>query len=212
MPPRTPDSVLAPFNHRLGKEPDHLIAAEAGVSRALIIAYRKRLGIPAYEGYKFGQSGNPVSTRKTPEPEEPKEKPAGTFRGRRSALDPYADLLGKVPDGEIARMAGVTPENVRTYRARRGISANWQGRGKDEAAPVAASAPAAAAPVAAFAPGSSAGRTAYLVNVDRAGTTTGYAIIATDFAHAAQVAVELVGKHHGGANIKAIQRIAELLE
>lgn len=219
MPPRTPESVLAPYVDRLGKEPDHIIAREAGVSRALIIGYRKRLGIPAYEGYKFGQSGNPVSTRK-PAAAPSGEKRPSSFRGRRSALDPYADLLGKVPDGEIARMAGVTPENVRTYRSRRNIPAAWQ---KGDAAPAEAAAAAPAAATKAAAPAAPAEdaaviaapagglRTAYLVNVDKAGGQLGYAIVATDFADAARVAVELVGKRHPGAPIKAIQRIAELL-
>lgn len=247
MPPRTSDSVLAPFTNRLGKEPDHLIAAEAGVSRALIIAYRKRLGIPAYEGYKFGQAGNPVTTRKPVEEAPVEEKESKSFRGRRSLLDPYADMLGKVPDGEIARLAGVTAENVRTYRSRRGIEAAWQKKGEEieVVAPPKAKAPKAAEPKAApeKAPEAKAAkapeakapkapearapkaaavmaptddtvglRTAYLINVDVAGTAASYAIVATDFADAAKAAVAQIGRHHPGAAIKAIQRIAELLE
>jgi hypothetical protein len=179
-----------------------VIAREAGVSRALIIAYRKRLGIPPYEGYKFGNVGNPVSLRRTSVGgAEPRSRPPSAFRGRRSQLDPYLDVLGKVPDAEVAAMAGVTPENVRTYRGRRGIPALWQARRSArenaEERPDLESAPE---------------RTAYLVNVDRSGAAAGYAIIANDFADAARVAVELVARHHPGSAIKAIQRIGSLLE
>lgn len=252
MPPRTSDSVLAPFTSRLGKEPDHIIAAEAGVSRALIIAFRKRLGIPAYEGYKFGQSGNPVSTKKPVEEAPVADKESKSFRGRRSLLDPYADMLGKVPDGEIARLAGVTAENVRTYRSRRGIEAAWQKKAEEaevvaapapKAKPAEAKAPKAepkveakaakveapkaepkaeakapkaepkaAKAVVAATDDTVGARTAYLINVDVAGTAASYAIVATDFADAAKAAVAQIGRHHPGAAIKAIQRIAELLE
>jgi hypothetical protein len=41
-------------------------------------------------------------------------------------LDAHVALLGKVPDAEVAKLAGVTAENVRTYRHRRGIPALWQ--------------------------------------------------------------------------------------
>lgn len=39
-----------------------------------------------------------------------------------SAVDAYAHLLGKVSDGEIAKMAGVTIVTVCAYRNRRGIA------------------------------------------------------------------------------------------
>ena len=112
MPARLPDSVLEPYASSLGKVPDHKVAEQAGVSRAIVIAFRKRLGIPAYNGYKFGAPGNPAPSR-GPAPEDAPR----AFRGRRSALDPYTHLLGAVPDQEIASLAGVTPENVQIGRA-----------------------------------------------------------------------------------------------
>lgn len=164
--PRKSTHKLDTFSNRLGKEPDHVIAAEAGVSRSLVIAFRKKLGIDAYDGYKFG-AGNPppAAVQKAAKAAAAPAKPAKAakvavaaakpvkaapvaapkaapvaapvaaaddenFRGRRSALDAYVAMLGKVSDAEIAKLAGVTPENVRTFRTRRGIAANWPDAGK----------------------------------------------------------------------------------
>jgi hypothetical protein len=57
MSRRNGDAALLPFADRLGREPDHVIARDAGVSRAFVVSYRKRRGIQAYEGYKFGYDG-----------------------------------------------------------------------------------------------------------------------------------------------------------
>jgi hypothetical protein len=46
----------------------------------------------------------------------------GKRRGRKSRLDQYEHLMGKVPDGEIATMAGVSRPAVAQYRYRRGIA------------------------------------------------------------------------------------------
>jgi len=50
-------------------------------------------------------------------------------RTRRSKLDPYLDKLGFLPDRELADLAGVSAQNVRAYRKRRGIPATWRGEG-----------------------------------------------------------------------------------
>lgn len=59
-----------------------------------------------------------------------------TRKHRRSKVDPFIDQLGEVPDTELAKLAGVTPENVRAYRKRRGIPARWRGEGQGDAKPV----------------------------------------------------------------------------
>jgi hypothetical protein len=110
-------SVLAQHRARLGKVPDQQIADLAGVSRTLVVNYRKKLGILPYQGHKAAPE---------PEPEPVAADASKSFRGRRSALDEFLDVLGKLPDADIAKMAGVTAENVRTYRNRRGIPATWQ--------------------------------------------------------------------------------------
>lgn len=185
------------------------------MSRALVINYRKRHDIPAYQGYKFGQPGHPPGGRK----EVPgAERPPQPFRGRRSALDPYADQLGKVPDAEIARLAGVTPENVRTYRVRRGIPAEWSRSGARGGAPAPQPAPAAPAPSpvavpAAPAPGVSEGsaRTVFLVTVETDAGVRQYALVATNIVEAALRSVSRMLQVHPGAAIKGIQRVADLL-
>ena len=48
-----------------------------------------------------------------------------TFTGRKSKVDSVAHLVGKVSDRDLAEQIGVTAENVRTWRKRRGIEATW---------------------------------------------------------------------------------------
>ena len=61
-------------------------------------------------------------------PRRPSESKKRTPSRRKSRLDPYFDELGRVPDAEIAARAGVTPENVRAYRSRHGIKAEYRER------------------------------------------------------------------------------------
>ena len=169
----------------LGKVPDHKVAEQAGVSRAIVIAFRKRLGIPAYNGYKFGAPGNPAPSR-GPAPEDAPR----AFRGRRSALDPYTHLLGAVPDQEIASLAGVTPENVRTYRHRRGIAVGWATEPAESGAPEMA---------------------AWVVTLEVGTASFRYAILAPDIGTAAGTAIRKATTRHPGAVVKALQRIADVL-
>lgn len=126
-------SVLAAYRNRLGKIPDQKIADQAGVSRTLVVNYRKKLGISAYQGHKSALSASKAAT------ESNTDRP---FRGRRSALDPFLGQLGSLPDAEIARLAGVTAENVRTYRQRRNIAPVWQAGDPPVAPPPATATPA----------------------------------------------------------------------
>jgi hypothetical protein len=262
MPARKVDDKLLPFTDRLGKEPDHVIAKEAGVSRSVVVSYRKRLGIDAYEGYKFGiRPGSPGSDKPRDPNAKPRRKPgrkagkrsappaakasasAGptvettsapadrparkrAFRGRRSKLDPYLDMLGKVADSEIAALAGVTPENVRAFRDRRGI-------GRAGSAPAAPKAPAKAAvsptptakavaapavskptqAVAAVAAPAAAARggAAFSVQIDFPGGSRSYAVVAGDIAEAAKLAVERAARRHKDGQVKAVQKVADIL-
>lgn len=171
---------LESLRDRLGKVPDREIAEQAGVSRTLVVNFRKRLGIPAYQGHR------------------PTAQDAGprAFRGRPSALDPYLDLLGNVPDAEIARRADVTAENVRTYRRRRGIAAGWQTDAR-VAAPQPDEGPR---------PG-----VAFLVLVDTPTGERSYAVVAADIRDAASQAMQRVRDLHPDAVIRSIQRVAGLL-
>ena len=112
----------------VGQRPDREVAEMAGVTPEAVRMYRRRHGIPSAPR-KSAASASSTTPRKP--------------RKRRSKLDPFSDLLGTVPDAEVAAMAGVTSENVRAYRRRHGISADWRNKpAAPAAAPVAEAAPA----------------------------------------------------------------------
>jgi predicted transcriptional regulator len=135
-------SSLASFRSMLGKVADEVIAAKAGVSRAVVGAWRRKLGIDAYDGFRFGRrrrnlaeaarAVHVAAARKPPVAETApvpataaSEVAAATTsspRKRRSAIDAYADMLGKATDAKIAALAGVTPAAVTQYRQKRGIA------------------------------------------------------------------------------------------
>ncbi len=98
--PGSKDYLLAPVFHMLGKVPDREIAKMAGVSMRTVANYRSRHKIPGFRGIY--------------------NKP----RPRRSKIDPYVHLVGKVPDRVVAEKAGVTPNAVRNYRVKHGIMSN----------------------------------------------------------------------------------------
>lgn len=239
MPARKVEDAIAPYRADLGKVADSAIATKAGVSRSVVVNYRKKLGIPAYEGYKFGAREDKVASpvapkgaktsapadvtprRKPGRPPKPKATAAAAvatdskvFRGRKSKLDAFADMLGKVPDSEIARMADVTQENVRTYRMRRGIEAP-RAPGAEavtkpapavaevtETAPKAAPAPKASTPSAGL---------VFSVQIETEKGVRTYAVVAKDIAEAAKTALGRAAAKHGKATIKSLQYVAELL-
>lgn len=139
----------------MGQVPDHEIAQMAGTTAPIVGRYRRRLGVDGYEGHKFGNRDNPATSRsneKAPPEEEPpavEEVEEKVANRRPSRLDPYIDVLGKVPDAEIARMAGVTPQNVRAFRSRHKIAPTWREEpevSEEPAAPAAVEEPAVPAP------------------------------------------------------------------
>ncbi len=96
-------------------------------------------------------------------------------RRRRSKLDPYVHLLGKLPDREVAAMAGMTPDGVRMYRQRHNI-------------------PAARSHRRAANPGTSrSGLNGYLVTVSQDGKNDEWILLASDLAEAAEKAAEALG-------------------
>lgn len=88
---------LSPFEGQLGRLPDKSIAEKAGLSAATVARIRRSRGIDA-----------------------PRPRTGGTSRSSKVAA--YADLLGRVSDAEVARLAGVSRAAVRNYRVRRGIA------------------------------------------------------------------------------------------
>ncbi len=122
-------SKITPFHDQVGTIPDKEVASLAGVSTEAVRMYRRRRGIEL-----------------NVEKKTVKKKKRSPSR-RKSRLDPYFDQLGRVPDAEIAAKAGVTPENVRAYRARHGIKADYRKRGSNAEASVPATVAAVAAAV-----------------------------------------------------------------
>ncbi|MEZ4319704.1 MAG: hypothetical protein R3F61_19465 [Myxococcota bacterium] len=103
--PGSKDDRIEPYREMLGSVPDSDVAKKAGVSVRTIASFRSRNQISGYKG------------RATPRKER---KP------RRSRIDPFAELVGKVPDRVVAEKAGVTLNAVRNYRAARGITSSRQ--------------------------------------------------------------------------------------
>ena len=112
-------SKVDPFADIVGTTPDKEVAALAGVSPENVRTWRKRRGIPA--SWKTGEAQAAEA-----KPKATKRKSRKKARRRKSKLDPFRKELGKLPDREIADKAGTTVENVRAYRKRHRITAQWR--------------------------------------------------------------------------------------
>lgn len=99
--PGSKDALLNPLRDLMGQISDSEIAEKAGVSMRTVASYRRRHDIAAYTG---------------------RGKPKKRFR--RSKIDPFAELVGKIPDRLVAEKAGVTLNAVRNYRTNRGIASS----------------------------------------------------------------------------------------
>jgi transcriptional regulator with XRE-family HTH domain len=133
-------SVVEAYAHLVGKVPDREVAEKAGVTTGAVRNWRVSRGIPALGRWPEASGDLP------PEPGEAQAKPKKAARKakkvdrrRVSRIDPFADEVGQVPDGVIAKKAGVTPGAVANWRRSRGIPGYRRG---------AASAEASVAPVA----------------------------------------------------------------
>jgi hypothetical protein len=148
---------LEAFRDQLGKVADHVIAEQANVDRTVVGAWRRKLGVPAYDGFRHRKSGGaPAAAQKAAKkatvvaasaPSAAKASPAATSAatkgkpGRRSAIDAFFDIVGKLTDAEVAAKANVSVPAVTQYRIRRGIPA--AGRSSAAKAAAAVSAPPA---------------------------------------------------------------------
>lgn len=102
----------------LGRVSDGEVAERLGIARKTVVEFRKRNHIDAFVPPRSRvDSSASASGRGRPE--------AGAVR-RASRLDAFANVIGRVPDRDVAGRAGMTPENVRMYRRRRGIAASWR--------------------------------------------------------------------------------------
>lgn len=118
---------LEAIRDQLGKIPDGVAATRAGVARKTVVEFRKRHNIPRYRGADGAEAEAPP-----PPPPVEAARPAS----RASKLDSWLHVIGTKPDREVAELAGMTTENVRMYRLRRGIAAGWRSEGaRPEPAP-----------------------------------------------------------------------------
>lgn len=117
--PGSKDALIAQYLDELGQVPDAEVAEQAGVSVRTVASFRARHQIPGYRGPR---------------------RPADARSPRRSRIDPFVQLLGKVADRVVAEKAGVSLNAVRNYRVKRGIRASGRAA---EVAPPATVAPAA---------------------------------------------------------------------
>jgi hypothetical protein len=105
--PGSKDALISAHADQLGRVPDAEIAKRAGVSVRTIASYRARNDIAGYRGPR---------------------RSSGKKTHRRSRIDPFAELLGQVPDRVVAEKAGVSLNAVRNYRVKLGISAAGRAR------------------------------------------------------------------------------------
>jgi len=98
---------LRPYFSELGQVPDGRLAQKSGLSVATVARIRRSRGIaPVQRGAADGSGA--------------------------SRIDPFRELLGRVPDVEVAALAGVTRAAVRNYRSRRNILSNAENRRRSE--------------------------------------------------------------------------------
>jgi len=141
---------LEQIKNLLGTQPDHELAQEVGTQASVVARYRRSLGIPAgsqdasatapkRRGRKPGRPPKNAGTR-TP-------KGRGGARGpKRSKLDEFRSVIGKIPDKEVAARAGMSVEGVRLYRKRNSIELEPGARLKRGRRPKSASGAQQAAP------------------------------------------------------------------
>jgi hypothetical protein len=108
--PNTRDAAIAEKLDQLGKISDPDFGKLVGASPRVVGTFRRRHGIAPFQLDVTASDDGADSS-----------KPASG--GRRSKIDPFADLLGTVPDSVVAGKAGVSINAVSNYRRRRNIGA-----------------------------------------------------------------------------------------
>ena len=120
-------------------------------------------------------------------------------RFRRSKLDQYAHLVGKIPDREVAAMAGITPDGVRMYRQRHAIPSVSAYRKMSRDTPV---------PKRMTAPRGDRSH-AFNVCIRRDDQEQNYVVLSSDIVEATRMAMASVAGQ--SAEVTRVQYIAEAL-
>ncbi len=141
-PRRLRKSRLDGFTDIVGVLPDKDVAKRADVTPENVRTFRMRRVIPAaWRGETVEELTARLSERgQLPAPTRRKKRKKKR-KQRASKLDPFTHLLGQIPDRQLSEMDGVSPENVRAYRKRRNIPAQWRDAAKTADAPPPAPAP-----------------------------------------------------------------------
>ncbi len=208
-------SALDEFTDIIGVIPDKDVADRAKVSPENVRTYRLRRGIPATfrgESAEALQAKQRHRAAKKAADKPVRRKKRKMRRRRRSRLDPYLELLGDVSDRELADRAGVTPENVRAYRVRRGVPARWRGESAESDGNQATVArPAANPDKAAQATSGAEVNYAYRVVADVGGESREYVVFASNMADAAVLAGSKLRKLSANALLRELTLVGEAL-
>lgn len=119
--PGSKDRKLLRYWDLIGKVPDTEIARRARVSPRTVGKFREHHGIaPA-----MGSPEAEAPAQATPAEARAKRETPSVRRGREleRLLEPYAHLLGRLPDSVVGRLAGLSLQAVRHQRQKRGIAA-----------------------------------------------------------------------------------------
>ncbi|HCP48493.1 MAG TPA: hypothetical protein DIU15_20820 [Deltaproteobacteria bacterium] len=202
-------SKLDDYDDILGVKSDKEVSRIAGVSIENVRTYRLRRGIPASwrgETEEALRAKEAFRSRRRKTPRRGRRK-RGMYP-RVSRLDPFSHMLGDLPDRELAQRAGVTPENVRSYRKRRGIPARWRGEGVT-GAPVegGGTTPSPERPT----PEGTGPGFAFRVSADVGGEVKEYVIFGADMVAAAAEAQLRLSRRHPGALLQEVVLVGETL-
>ena len=230
---RSRKSKLAPYASLLGDLSDREIAERA---------YRRRRGIPARwrgesetelkdgadgraQRSKAGQVARTSAAASGAGATGRPKKKVRKLRGRTSKLAVFEDLLGEVPDRELAEKAGVTVQNVRAYRVRRGI-ASWRDKGRRAQIPTPALRRGANKPTAQTSPkhvdgagspprgrlaSGSAELLAFRVLVERNRETESFVVVAPSLSEAARLAEDRLAQRWPGGLVVELGRLGRVL-
>lgn len=209
-------SKIKPFHDQVGNMLDADVAAMAGVTPQAVLNYRRKHNIPLAGSSKAAPKAAKQPAAKKPAAKKSTATGAKVPGRRRSKLDPYLDLLGNVPDGEIAEKAGVSTQNVRAFRRRHKIEmvstpATAKAAAQPAAAkPAAAKATPLAKPTRAAVPATA---TSALMGfaVDVEGDTQDYLVVASSITEAAAKAMAAINVRSPGARISMISLIGPAL-
>lgn len=129
--------------------------------------------------------------------------PRGRAANTARKIEPYVDMLGTVPDSEIASLAGLSAQTVARFRRDRGVDA-FRGRGGDKAEVVEVTEAAAPAPAEESGGGKRGGRSKVAPFADQLGVLSD-----AEIADKAGVTVNAVRNYRNRKGIPAPSRAAE---